>query len=131
MQRQLGSPAENILSEGPCRKGAKVLSTWELLRSADLRPFSRHLLDPSFWRGHPGNLIFRVAEAGGVLADAVPRSQLGSLEKNRKQDSWCGFLSPQVRSQSPLLLLILGMAGIDRNVWGVSAGQGCEWSPHW
>lgn len=76
-------------------------------------------------------MIFRAAEAGGVLADAVPRSQLGSLDENREQDSRCGLLSPHVRAQSPLLLVILGMAGIDLNVWGASAGQGCEWSPRW
>lgn len=92
-----------------------------VLEMQDLRPFSRHLLDPSFWRGAPRESVsFRAAEAGGVLADAV----LGSLEKNREQDSRCGLLSPHVHAQSPLLLVILGMAGIDLNVWGVSAGVG-------
>lgn len=66
----------------------------------DLRPFSRHLLDPSFWRGGAPreSVVFRAAEVGGVLADAVPRSQLGSLEKNSEQDSRCRLLSPHVRA---------------------------------
>ena len=130
MQRQLGSPAENILNEGPCKEGAKVLSTQELLRNAGSQALLPTPPGSEFLEGAPReSVIFRVAEAGGVRADTVPRSHLASLEKNREQDSWCGFLSPQVCSQSPLLLVILGMAGIDRNVWGVSAGQGCEWSP--
>ena len=109
-----------------------VLSTRELLRNAGSQALLPTPPGSEFLEGGPReSVIFRVAEAGGVLADAVPRSQLGSLEKNREQDSRCGLLSPKVSSQSPLPLVILGMAGTDLNVWGVSAGQGCKWSPHW